>query len=96
MTRAPGCTGKYKFASRELAAKVSAEYRTTKALYPYECDACGSWHLSKMTPQQAANARATAERIREHNADLVQRLLRERGIASRTKSTNAHGGSDPA
>lgn len=60
--RLSGCTGKRKYATRELADAVNAEMIARgrgKKLHPYLCPHCGCWHHSHLTPEE--NGRLKAE-----------------------------------
>lgn len=80
----PGCEGKRAYSTREHAEESTAvkwahgQLRTKQ--YPYECPFCGCWHTSSMTPAQAERGKRMAATRREKNAEIVQRLLKEKGL----------------
>lgn len=89
MTYFPGCTGKVRFATRAVAEKAATKHpdpqwtaagERRRPLYPYECEFCGCWHNSHLTPAEAERSKARAKERRAANAELVQRLLKERGL----------------
>jgi hypothetical protein len=64
----PGCTGKRKFATRELAEHVNATMLGKghrEKLYPYQCPHCGCWHTSKQSPEEHARRMAQMEKNRK-------------------------------
>lgn len=71
----PGCTGKRKFASEDGALAAADRPHTRIALkrgeqlHPYQCPACGCWHLSRKTQEQA-------DRQREASTAAAQRRQR--------------------
>jgi hypothetical protein len=95
VTRVPGCTGKCKYATRELAVEASSNYGARIKLHTYQCPVCHCWHVSGMSLEEAKRNHAAAAMKRQHNADLVQRLLKERGIAPKTHAQGAARGGDP-
>lgn len=80
MTRPLGCGRKVKYATRALAEERIATATTMAGHHPYECWACGCWHTSRMTEAEAARDHARHNAKVAHNAELVQRLLKERGL----------------
>ncbi len=60
------CGGKLKFSTQPLAESVAARFMAQKPKagrrWAYQCEACGCWHLSSMSPrrQRAVERRAPA------------------------------------
>lgn len=76
MSHVVGCTGKKKYGTEKLAHEVAAASGGGRPLYPYSCPACGCWHLSKHTQQDAAAFRLRYERGQEAARVSVRAKLR--------------------
>ena len=71
----PGCSGKIKFSTEELAKK-HGEYHGRhhgREMFTYRCEHCHCWHLSGRSPVKEERRRAAHREVEKFYRDRARR-----------------------